>query len=533
MEGTVAQPRVVVACVFGVALAAFVAAAPAAQTPPVLTTDALFQQDKVWTVQLTMTSEAFTKMTPWLPVPGQPTRPVPASAGAGAPAAPAAAPRPAAAPPPPPPPSAPSPAAAPPRPPQVPTELTTDLLKSLLGVHLGPEGGRNGLAAERGVEFEYVHAAFEIGAERFADVAVRAKGNGSFQPVNRFLKPSFKIDLNKYVKGQNLAGLSSINLHNNITEPSWMNEVLAFRLYRDAGVPAPRTAYAQVFLSIPGGEQKKYLGLYSVVENIDEDFMQSRFKVEGGTILKPATRIPFRFITRNWADYNQMYDPKTTLTDADKKRVMDFCELVTSGTDQQFTSQIGDYVDLDAFAKYMAVVSWLANPDSVLQAGQNYYVFMHPTTKRMAFLPWDQDHSWGQFVPFVPAERQQQLDIMHPWTDRVTGLPFDDQLQNNLLVRTFGLEAFKKKYLQEMATLTRTLTQPDRIAAQVDALGAVLAPFVAQEPKDGRVISFQESLGEADFKRPVNQNVTVTPIKTFLKVRQAVVLSQLKALGVQ
>ena len=42
-----------------------------------------------------------------------------------------------------------------------------------------------------------------------------------------------------------------------------------------------------------------------------------------------------------------------------------------------------------------------------------------------------------------------------------------------------------------------------------------------------------QTLGEADFKRPVNQNVTVTPIKTFLKLRQAAVLSQLKALGVQ
>ena len=382
------------------------------------------------------------------------------------------------------------------------------------------------------MEFEYVHASFDFGTEHFADVAVRPKGNGSFQPVNRFPKPSFKVDLNKYVKGQKLAGLTTINLHNNITEPSWMNEVLAFRLYRDAGVPAPRTAYAQVYVSIPGGEQKRYLGLYVVVENVDDDFMESRFNVKGGAILKPATSIPFRFISRDWADYNQMYDPKTTLTDADKKRVMDFCELLTSGTDQQFTSQIGDYLDLDAFAKYMAVVSWLANPDSLLQAGQNYYVHLHPTTKKMVFLPWDQDHSWGQFVPFVPAERQQQTDIMHPWTDR-TGTPFDKQLQNNLLVRTFGLDAFRKQYVQEMVTLTRTLTQPTRIAAQVDALGAVLAPFVAQEPKDGRVISFQESLGEADFKRPVNQNVTVTPIKAFLKLRQAAVLSQLKALGVQ
>ena len=47
------------------------------------------------------------------------------------------------------------------------------------------------------------------------------------------------------------------------------------------------------------------------------------------------------------------------------------------------------------------------------------------------------------------------------------------------------------------------------------------------------VLDFGATITEADFKRPVNQNVTVTPIKAFLKLRQAAVLSQLKALGVQ
>jgi CotH kinase protein len=64
----------------------------------------------------------------------------------------------------------------------------------------------------------------------FDDVAVRYKGNGTYNTVPKFGKPSFKIDLNKYVKGQKLAGVSTLNLHSNITDASWMNEVLAYRL---------------------------------------------------------------------------------------------------------------------------------------------------------------------------------------------------------------------------------------------------------------------------------------------------------------
>jgi len=194
---------------------------------------------------------------------------------------------------------------------------------------------------------------------------------------------------------------------------------------------------------------------------------------------------------------------------------------------------VAEFLDLDAFARYMAAVVWLANPDSVLQQGQNYYAHLHPASHKFAFVPWDQDHSFGQFVPFTPAEAQQQLDVLHPWTSRFAGAPFAAQLENNLLARTFALESFKRRYLTALAALARTVTQPERISKQVDTLGALLGPIVAQEPKDGRVMAFAESLGEAPFKRPINQNVTVIPIRVFVRARQASVIAQLKALGVQ
>lgn len=289
-----------------------------------------------------------------------------------------------------------------------------------------------------------------------------------------------------------------------------------------------------MYVTTKGGEAKRYLGLYNLVENVDSTFTESRFKVAGGALLKPVTIIPFKFLSKDWADYNQMYDPKTDLTAADKQHIIDFCDLLSNSSDQVFAEKIGAFLDLDAFAKYMAVVVWMANPDSVLEQGQNYYVHFNPTTRKFVFLPWDQDHSFGQFVPWRTAESQQQLDILHPWANRFTGAPFAAQLEHNLLARTFKLETFKRRYLSELATLTRTLTQPGRIAKQVDDLIPVLAPIVAEEPKDGRVISFNEAVHEGTFKRPFNQNsVAVNPIKVFVPIRQAAVLAQLKALGIQ
>ena len=89
-----------------------------------------------------------------------------------------------------------------------------------------------------GVEFEWVHADLDFDGKEFTDVAVRYKGNGTFMESRASSKRSLKIELNKYVKGQKLKGLTTLNLHCNVTDASWMNEVLSHRLYRDAGVPA-------------------------------------------------------------------------------------------------------------------------------------------------------------------------------------------------------------------------------------------------------------------------------------------------------
>jgi hypothetical protein len=511
----------VVAIVLAIGLGA---AAPAvAPQRPALGADQLFQTSRIWTVHLTLTNDAFTALTPMLPPPSPPT-PAQLQAMAEAQAQMQAqmqaqargqsVPRPA-----------------------VPSVLPPNMLRQVVGGQfLAQEGARNGISGTKGLDFEYVHASLDIDEFHFDDVAVRPKGNGTYNPVltGKVQKPSLKIDLNKYVKGQKLAGVATLNLHNSLFDPTWMNEALALRLYRDAGVPAPRTAFARVYVTAKGGAEKRYLGLYTLVENVDDDFTESRFRVAGGALFKPVTIRPFKYLSNDWSDYNQMYDPKTDLTAAHTQRVIDFSDLLTNASDQVFTARIGEFLDLDAFAKYMAVVVWMANPDSLLRAGQNFYVHLNPATNKFVFLPWDQDHSFGQFIPWATAESQQQLDIMQPWTDQFAGAPFAAQMKYDLLARTFGLDSFKRKYLAELATLTRTLTVPDRIARQIDDLVPVIGPLVPQEPKDGRVISFDAAVKTGTFKRPFNPNSPdVNAIKVFVPLRQASVLAQLKAQGVQ
>ena len=264
---------------------------------------------------------------------------------------------------------------------------------------VGREGERNGWAAAQGIEFDYVHGDLEFEGARFGDVAVRFKGNGTFNPrAQTAEKLSFKVDLNKYVKGQKLADVSTLNFHNAISDPSYMNEPMAYRIFRDAGALAPRTAYVRVYVTITGQTDRRYAGLYWLAENVDTNFIEARFKTKDGAILKPATINPFADLGNDWSRYTQTYDPKTELTPAEVQRTIELCKLVALAPAAEFNAKIGDYIDLDAFARYLAVVAWFNNFDSILDRGQNYYLYLPPTTKKFLFIAWDQDNSFGNSV---------------------------------------------------------------------------------------------------------------------------------------
>jgi spore coat protein CotH len=330
---------------------------------------------------------------------------------------------------------------------------------------LGPPGGRNGVAARQGVEFEYVPATLRIDDWTFRDVAVRYKGNGSYLRATRAGsdKISLKVDLNKHVKGQKLAGLTTINFQNNITDVGWMNEVLAYRLYRDAGALAPRTTYARVYLAIEG-QSERYLGLYSVSENVDENFFEERFGTKKGAIFKPSTQELFTDWGADWSAYNQAYDPKTDLTDAQKQRVIALGRLVSSASDAEFAAAIADYVDLDDFARYFAVLAWLANHDSLLANGQNFYTYLHPDTNRMHFIAWDQDFSFGN------TRNNSHWSIYAPWSGN-----------NRFLSRVYSVDAFRTTYLARMAEFSDRLFIADRFRQQVGEIGPAIRPSVALE----------------------------------------------------
>ena len=384
-----------------------------------------------------------------------------------------------------------------------------------------PVGLRNGITGTMGLQLEYVHSNLTIENQQFNDIAVRYKGNGTLRRGIPLGKVSLKADLNKYVAGQKLAKLTKLNFNNNVSDTTWMHEVLAYRLYRDAGIPAARTSYARVYITVTGQNKKPYQGLYSIVEEVDDRFAEDHFGSKDGLLFKPVIPSTFTYLGDDWKKYNQVYDPKRAPSDEEKRRVIDFSKVVTSGSDAEFAARAGEFLDLDEFARYMAVTVWLSNYDSILDDGQNYYLYLDPKTKKFTFIPWDLDRAFGQFG--VASGDQQRVDIMHPWEGG-----------NRFLERMFKLEAFRKLYLAHMAAFSKTIFKPERFAPQVDEIAAAIRPAIVEESAVllGR---FDAAAAGKTMPDTLDRNFGMpdVPIKTFVKGRSQSVNEQLARVGVQ
>src|SRR5205823_1015404 len=187
----------------------------------------------------------------------------------------------------------------------------------------------------------------------------------------RGLKRNFKIELDHYDTDLRFRGLKIINLNAGAMDPTKAREALSYAVFRAAGVPAPRTAFAEVTLTVPGKYDKEHVGLYTLIEGVDKNFLKLHFKNSAGLLMKPE-RIPgLVYLGEDWARYKDTYLPKREATKDEIKRVIDFTKLVSAAPDAQFNEEISSYLDVDAFLKFMAVTAIIANLDS-FHGGHNY-----------------------------------------------------------------------------------------------------------------------------------------------------------------
>jgi hypothetical protein len=348
----------------------------------------------------------------------------------------------------------------------------------------GPPGGppgtgrgpRPGTPAFRpgsfGYEFEYVKGDISFDGETLKNVGVRFKGNGTYMASQAGNRRPFKIDFDRFEDGLDFHGLKTLNLLNNVMDPTRLRQTLSYEVFADAGVPSPRTSFAEVTLTVDGQIDHEFLGLYSVVEEIDKGFLKRHYANDKGMLLKPEGTQGIEHKGDNWSDY-EWFGAKGKPTKAQQQRLIELTRLVANAEDDEFAKQIGEYVDLDEAARFLAANVLLSNLDSFLTHVHNYYVYLPTETNKFVLLPWDMDLSMGAFFLVGSPEQLRDLSIAHP-----------HQGKNRFLDRILALEEFDSLYCQHLKELAEAQFGPE--GAAVKSLATLREAIAASLEKEKR-----------------------------------------------
>jgi spore coat protein CotH len=278
------------------------------------------------------------------------------------------------------------------------------------------------------------------------NIGIKSRGNGSRSGT----KPGLKLDFNQYVSGQQFFGLKSLVLRNNTEDPSNMHERLSMLLYARLGLPAPREAFVRFWVN------KEYAGLYTVVEPIDQAFIQRVFAKNDGYLYSydyPSDALPYYFEYRGSdpdAYVPTPFSPETHTSNPRPEVVEQWVEAINLSSDAAFRSAIAPYVDLEAFVQFVAIETFLGDDDGVLGnwGMDNFYSYRLENATQFTLLPWDKSDAFiAGYTPSI-------------WHNIVDNPP---EQKNRLMTRALSYSDIFDAYLDtEMACVAAINTpQPD------------------------------------------------------------------------
>ncbi len=240
-------------------------------------------------------------------------------------------------------------------------------------------------------------ADFRWNGQVVRNVSIKSHGGGSRRPN----KLSLKVGFNHYTVGQTFLGLQSILLRNNSQDATNMRERASMLFFRNLGVVASREAHTRLYVN------DEYAGLYTIVEEIDTDFLQKNlgdgaghlyeFKFDNAAALAGRAPFTFGYLGSDPAAYvPSPFEPKTLKDDPQGDAIARFIQAVSDTAAAAWRDNVSAFFDLALFIRNLAVENFLAEEDGLTgdYGPNNFFLYRFANTARFRFLPWDKSNTF-------------------------------------------------------------------------------------------------------------------------------------------
>lgn len=360
--------------------------------------------------------------------------------------------------------------------------------------------------------YKYTECSVSIDGNLVDSIGIKEKGNFSNWGSARPKKP-LKIDFSEYRSNQKYDGLKKVNLSNGFQDPSMMHDALCYKILRDAGLPAPRTSYAKVFLN------GAYWGLYILVEEPDKKFLDDRMPDKNGNLYKC-----------NNSNLEWEGNLRTSYTDNFEQSLKfngdtSFTDLITlhdkiNNTPSHFRDTLDAYFNVDTFLKCMAVDYLSANWDNILGHGRNFSLYHSTTDNRFHWIPWDYNLAFSDY----------SIDLL--WSTIGTGTPLSP-----LWTKCMDDSSLKSDYFGYVCDINTNYFTNTHLDNYIDDIKTLIRPALNLDPNYAYTVSDFDQIINNDFS--VNEQlpdgstypITYKGIKSLITERHNLANSELNAYG--
>jgi spore coat protein H len=369
----------------------------------------------------------------------------------------------------------------------------------------------------------YIPATVRFDDITFSNIGIRLKGNSSL--LNSWRSGTDKLPFRLNADGvedqipesrdQTFFGFPNLNLTNNSQDTSFLRAKVVSDLFREAGVPAARTAFVRVYLD--RGQGAGYLGLYTLVEVPDEPMLVAQFGSDNGNLYKPNGT------GARWTVFMaDSFPKKTNQRDEDWTDVQDAIAVLNESraSPAVWRARLEARFGVSTFLRWLALNTIIGNTDTYGGfSPHNYWVYGSPRHRdRLFFIPWDHDLALNAAGPgalagpgATPGGSAAGIDL------------FNDSVSASwpLIRHLMDDPVYRAAYRAHVDELLNTVFEPSRLTTRLLSEYGRISPYVVGP--DG------ERAGSTFIQSPTDFTQAVTSLLTYVQTRSAAVRQALGA----
>lgn len=362
-------------------------------------------------------------------------------------------------------------------------------------------------------EPNYVPVSINFKGKSIQNVGFRLKGNSSLMMTwgKGVYKLPFRLDFGEFEKDnkkQKFYGFEKLSFSPAMSDKSLIREKVTAYIFREAGIPAAQTAFYKVYLNF--GQGKKYCGVYTLVEVIEDTMIKTQFGKNDktiGNIYKPESNLTkFK---------KEQLEKKNNKKQADYSDIEAFIAALNSplrtSDASQWRNNLEQTFNVEHFIKWLAVNNTIVNWDTYGALPHNYYLYNSPTQK-LTWIPWDNDQALGLKMDrpegFRPPNNAS-IDVKIPEGGRPpmggpmgrgVSLAMENVGKNWPLIRAVvDDDIYFAKYKQYVKEFTENVFIPKKMNALLEKNHKLISPFVIGKEKEQKPYSHLNNL--EDFNK--------------------------------